>query len=101
MVKGLTLFILMLQAVIFDFDGVIADSERCTVAPIRPFCNLKGITLDKKDYYARYLGYDNAGLSEALAPKGSDPFLPTPTPASRSGTLIGESRRRGELVSGV
>ena len=50
-----------LSAIIFDFDGVIADSEplhfdgfRLTLAEI-------GISLTESDYYANYLGYDDRG----------------------------------------
>ena len=57
----------MLQAVIFDFDGVIADSEPLHLRAYQAVLQAEGIELDKKDYYARYLGYDDAGLFEALA----------------------------------
>ena len=42
-------------------------ASRCTCAPIRPCFARDGIELDKSDYYARYLGYDDVGLFEALA----------------------------------
>jgi beta-phosphoglucomutase len=57
----------MLQAVIFDFDGVIADSEPLHLRAYQSVLQPEGIELDRKDYYARYLGYDDAGLFEALA----------------------------------
>lgn len=57
----------MLQAVIFDFDGVIADSEPLHLRAYQSVLHAEGIELDKKDYYGRYLGYDDAGLFEALA----------------------------------
>jgi beta-phosphoglucomutase len=57
----------MLQAVIFDFDGVIADSEPLHLQAYQSVLGPEGIELDKKDYYERYLGYDDAGLFEALA----------------------------------
>lgn len=57
----------MLQAVIFDFDGVIADSEPLHLRAYQSVLQAEGIELDKEHYYARYLGYDDAGLFEALA----------------------------------
>jgi beta-phosphoglucomutase len=57
----------MLQAVFFDFDGVIADSEPLHLRAYQTVLQADGIDLDKADYYARYLGYDDVGLFEALA----------------------------------
>jgi beta-phosphoglucomutase-like phosphatase (HAD superfamily) len=57
----------MVQAVVFDFDGVIADSEPLHLRAYQSVLQRDGIALDKTDYYARYLGYDDAGLFEALA----------------------------------
>jgi beta-phosphoglucomutase len=56
----------MLQAVIFDFDGVIADSEPLHLRAYQAVLQPEGITLEKEDYYARYLGYDDAELFQAL-----------------------------------
>jgi beta-phosphoglucomutase-like phosphatase (HAD superfamily) len=58
---------MMLQAVVFDFDGVIADSEPLHLRAYQDVLRADGIPLDKEDYYARYLGYDDAGLFQALA----------------------------------
>ena len=52
----------MLQAVIFDFDGVIADSEPLHLRAYQAVLQPEGITLEKEEYYARYLGYDDAEL---------------------------------------
>lgn len=57
----------MLQAVFFDFDGVIADTEPLHLRAYQAVLQPDGITLDKEDYYTRYLGYDDAGLFETLA----------------------------------
>ena len=57
----------MLQAVFFDFDGVIADSEPLHLRAYQTVLREDGIDLDKSDYYARYLGYDDVGLFQALA----------------------------------
>ena len=58
---------MMLQAVFFDFDGVIADSEPLHLRAYQAVLRADGIELGKDDYYARYLGYDDVGLFQALA----------------------------------
>ena len=57
----------ILQAVFFDFDGVIADSEPLHLRAYQAVLQADGIDLNKSEYYARYLGYDDVGLFEALA----------------------------------
>jgi beta-phosphoglucomutase len=64
---------LRLQAVFFDFDGVIADSEPLHLRAYQSVLRADGIDLDRAEYYERYLGHDDAGLFEALA---SDRHLP-------------------------
>lgn len=56
-----------LQAVIFDFDGVIADSEPLHLRAFQQTLALEGIALSAEAYYARYLGFDDVGLIEAVA----------------------------------
>src|SRR4051812_29272387 len=57
----------MLQAVFFDFDGVIADSEPLHLRAYQSVLQRDGIHLTRDDYYQRYLGYDDVGLFHALA----------------------------------
>jgi beta-phosphoglucomutase len=57
----------MLQAVFFDFDGVIADSEPLHLQAYQSVLRRDGINLSREDYYERYLGYDDVGLFQALA----------------------------------
>jgi beta-phosphoglucomutase len=56
-----------LQAVIFDFDGVIANSEPLHLRAFQATLGEDGIHLSPGDYYARYLGYDDVGLFQRLA----------------------------------
>ena len=51
----------------FDFDGVIADSEPLHLRAYQAVLRQDGIDLTKEDYYSRYLGYDDAGLFQTLA----------------------------------
>lgn len=57
---------MVLQAVIFDFDGVIADSERLHLRAYQEILAPEGVTLSERDYYDRYLGYDDAGVFREL-----------------------------------
>jgi len=56
-----------LQAIVFDFDGVIADSEPLHLRAFQQTLAEEGIELRAADYYSRYLGYDDVGLMQALA----------------------------------
>jgi len=55
-----------LQAVIFDFDGVIANSEPLHLRAFQQALGDEGIILTSEEYYARYLGYDDVGAFQAL-----------------------------------
>jgi beta-phosphoglucomutase len=56
----------MLQAIVFDFDGVIADSERLHLRAYQDVLGPEGIELAERDYYDRYLGYDDVGVFRQL-----------------------------------
>jgi HAD superfamily hydrolase (TIGR01509 family) len=55
-----------LRAVIFDFDGVLADTEPLHLAVYQEMVAARGATLTREDYYARYLGFDDEGVFRAL-----------------------------------
>lgn len=56
-----------MQAVIFDFDGVIADTEPLHFEGLRRTLEEIHIELTEDDYYANYLGFDDRGcILEAL-----------------------------------
>lgn len=58
----------MLGAVIFDFDGVIADDELLHLAGFRQALASQGISVDQADYFARYVGFnDHDGFRAILA----------------------------------
>jgi HAD superfamily hydrolase (TIGR01509 family) len=62
-----------LQAIVFDFDGVIANSEPLHLLAFQQVLAEDGVELSASEYYARYLGYDDVGMFEAL---GKDRGLP-------------------------
>jgi len=49
----------MLDAIIFDFDGVIADSEPVHCDAIREVAATVGVTISDDDYQAIYIGFDD------------------------------------------
>ena len=44
---------------VFDFDGVVVDSEPVHLAGFQQVLEKQGITLSREDYYANYLGCDD------------------------------------------
>jgi len=56
----------MLKAIIFDFDGVITDSEPVHLKMFQKVLSEKGISLGVEEYYERYLGMDDRGCFSAL-----------------------------------
>lgn len=62
-----------LEAVIFDFDGVLANSEPLHLRVYQRLLAEQNVSLSSREYYDRYLGLDDIGLLEALASdKGLD-----------------------------
>ncbi len=49
----------MIKAVIFDFDGVIADTEHLHFEAFRNVLNLQKHDLAENEYYSQYLAYDD------------------------------------------
>lgn len=55
----------MLHALIFDFDGVITDTESLHYAVFQTMLGELGISLSEHDYYSHYIGFDDKGCFEA------------------------------------
>lgn len=55
----------MLQAVIFDFNGIIVNDEPIHFRLFQKVLGEEGIALTEEDYYARYLGFDDRGAFTA------------------------------------
>jgi HAD superfamily hydrolase (TIGR01509 family) len=56
----------VLRAIVFDFDGVIANSEPLHFQGFRDVLAAERITLTRAEYYARYLGFDDVGAFERI-----------------------------------
>jgi beta-phosphoglucomutase len=61
----------MLRAVIFDFDGVITDSEILHLRAFNKVLAQFGCEIKKKDYYTKYLGYTDFDCYRHLIKDGS------------------------------
>ena len=57
----------MVRAIVFDFDGVLADSEPLHLRAYQAIFAPLGVTLDSSDYYTRYLGFDDESALRAMA----------------------------------
>jgi HAD superfamily hydrolase (TIGR01509 family) len=55
-----------LKAIVFDFDGVLANSEPLHLQAYQDVLAFEGIALAEDDYYTRYLGYDDVGAFAAI-----------------------------------
>jgi beta-phosphoglucomutase len=60
----------MLRAIIFDFDGVITDSEVLHLRAFNQSLVPYGIEISTKDYYTNYLGYNDFDCYKALIDNG-------------------------------
>ena len=60
----------MLRTVIFDFDGVITDSEILHFRAFNQVLGQFGIELTKQEYYKTYLGFNDADCYGMLIKKG-------------------------------
>lgn len=83
-----------LQAIVFDFDGVIADSERLHLRSYQEILAPEGITISNEDYFERYLGYDDVGVFKAV---GRDQGVPMND--ARVSDLIARKGERYEALA--
>ena len=60
-----------ISAIVFDFDGVLADSEPLHLKAYQHIFEPHGIHIDRKTYCDRYLGYDDEGsIRQMVADNG-------------------------------
>jgi HAD superfamily hydrolase (TIGR01509 family) len=52
---------------VFDFDGVLANSEPIHLEAIRAALRTRGWDVPPEDYYARFLGYNDEDALDAMA----------------------------------
>jgi beta-phosphoglucomutase len=57
----------MIRAVVFDFDGVLADTEPLHLAAYQEIFSDLGVELSPEEYYEHYVGYDDEGMFRRMA----------------------------------
>jgi HAD superfamily hydrolase (TIGR01509 family) len=82
-----------LQAIVFDFDGVIANSEPLHFAAFRDILAEEGVTLTETEYYARYLGFADVGAFASIGAQQARPWT-----ASRVADLAARKAARLERI---
>jgi beta-phosphoglucomutase len=83
----------VLRAIVFDFDGVIANSEPLHCEAFQDVLAGVGVDLSRPDYYARYLGFDDVGVFKAvLEDRGLQ------APAGRIAELVAAKAQRLEQL---
>jgi HAD superfamily hydrolase (TIGR01509 family) len=94
----------MLQAVIFDFDGVITDSEILHFRAFNVVLSQHGFELTKQEYYRDYLGMTDVDCFKALIGEGRLPIGESQIPElGRQKTRLFEqlARTEGSIIEGV
>jgi len=63
-----------MKAAVFDFDGVLVDSEPLHFQALRDSLRPEGILIGREDYFSRYLAFDDVGaIRRALEDHGISP----------------------------
>jgi len=63
-----------LRAIVFDFDGVIANSEPLHFRSFQQVLAADGVELTEREYYYRYLGFDDVGAFRTIAADRGRPW---------------------------
>jgi HAD superfamily hydrolase (TIGR01509 family) len=94
----------VLKAVIFDFDGVISDSEPCHFAAANKVLADFEIQLSEEQYYAEYLGFSDYELFEAVKKRYNTDYKGASTEQliERKAVFFEEAIRQTEhLIEGI
>ena len=94
----------MLQAVIFDFDGVITDSEILHFRAFNSVLVQHGLELGKREYYSQYLGLSDIDCFKTLIDEGRLGITADQIPGLiQAKTHIFEelARTDGKIIEGV
>ena len=82
-----------LRAIVFDFDGVLANSEPLHLRSFQSVLAREGITLTENDYYAKFLGFDDAGAFVAMGAAHGHHW-----PASHVAELVARKAAQMEIL---
>jgi beta-phosphoglucomutase len=86
-----------LRAIVFDFDGVIANSEPLHYQGFREVLAEERVPLAEDDYYARLLGFDDVGVFQAVSRERALGW----TPAQIAGLVARKAARLERLERDV
>lgn len=84
-----------LHAIVFDFDGVIADSERLHLRAFQETLAAESIELTREAYYAHYLGFDDHGVFRQVFHDRQRAL----TPAALDALVAGKGERYDALAA--
>jgi len=83
----------VIRAVVFDFDGVIANSEPLHLHAFQDVLASRGVALTRAEYYQRYLGFDDEDMFREVGRDRSRPF-----DADAIAKLVAEKAARMEAL---
>lgn len=84
----------MLRAVIFDFDGIIVNSEPLIFKLTQEMAAFEGWTVTEEEYYRDYLALDDRGIIEHLYASHGQPI----NEARRDELVRGKAQRYQEVI---
>jgi HAD superfamily hydrolase (TIGR01509 family) len=84
----------MIQAVIFDFNGVLVDDEAVHFELFREVLAEEGVVITERDYHEHYLGYDDRGCFAAALEDAGQSFDQN----RLSGLIARKARRYTEVA---
>ena len=84
----------LLRAIIFDFDGVIVDSEQLIFDLTRQMAAKEGWTVTEEEYFRDYLALDDRGIVEHLFKSHARPL----DPKRRDGLIEWKFRAYQEII---
>lgn len=94
----------MLRAILFDFDGVLADTEPIHLEGFRQVLQGEGIELSREDYFASYLGLDDRACFRQIFSDHGKELLADQEErllAKKSQWVLGTLKQRHLLLPGV
>src|SRR6476469_2781687 len=88
----------VIRAIIFDFNGVIADDETPHVYCFQQALAEVGLALTKEDYYGAYLGMDERTCTRMLLDQRECCWINEMGPATRRRCCGSASGKRNSFV---
>jgi len=88
-----------LDALIFDFDGVVVDSEPVHLAAFQEVLGREGVAMTREDYYGKYLGFDDRDCFAAVAADNNTALSPERITELTAAKTLLVQKMFGESVS--